>query len=252
MAQLLGLHEQSKSSSTAQPADRGLHANFDKCQVVPPAGIAGTSACEDFVGWHHVTTGAFKLLGAPLGSAEFCASKIADRVAKARTLLSEIGEYNDPQGGMQVLRHCASWSKLVYACRTVPPAHIAEELRGFDEALRDTTSEVAGKALPDYSWHIAQLPSAKGGLGLRLPTLHSAAAYLSSVRASSDVCKQIDGSFDHSDIDGGLGLQHALRRLQAACLPAAPVHSIAVGDLSLLGSKKASEPRSQTYWAMIS
>ena len=126
----------------------------------------------------------------------------------------------------------------MYACRTVPPALIVEDLRGFDDALRDAASAVAGKPLPDYSWQIAQLSIAKGGLGLRLPSLHSAAAYLSSVRASSDLCKRVDGGFDPSDMDGGLGLQIALEKLQAACLPAAPVQGIAVDDLSLLGSQK--------------
>lgn len=222
----------------AQLADRGLRANLDKCEVVPPAGAAGTRACEVFAGWHHVTAGTFKLLGAPLGPAEFCASKIAARVAKARTLLSKIGEYADPQGGMHVLRHCASWSKLVYACRTIPPAHIAEELRAFDEALRESASAVVGKPLPDHSWQIAQLSLAQGGLGLRLPTLHSAAAYLGSVRASADLCSQVDKKFDPSDAAGGLGLLNALHRVQAACLPAAPVQSIAVSDLSLIGSQR--------------
>ena len=58
-----------------------------------------------------------------------------------------------------------------------------------------------GSGLPDYSWQIAPLSVARRELGRRLPTPHSTAAYLCSVRASADLCKQVDGGFDHADFD---------------------------------------------------
>ena len=220
-------------------ATKGLHANLGKCEVIPAAGEAGLNACQKFPGWKHVPTGCFKLLGAPLGTAVFCSNTVATRITKARGLLEKVAGYSDPQGAMHLLRYCASWSKVQYACRTIPPSFITDTLGELDKTIRTTVGDVAGKPLPDHSWGIAQLPLAKGGLGIRSPSRHCAAAYLGSIRATVELCHQVDSCFDPADAEGGSQLQQALSQLQGACLPAAPIQQVTTADLTLLGSQKS-------------
>ena len=219
-------------------ASRGLSANVAKCEAVSAAGAAGADSLQLFPGWQHVQNGCFKLLGAPLGTTEFCTRAVLSRVGKARALLTQVAKYEDPQGGLHLLRYCASWSKVQYACRTVPPALITAALSDFDAATRETASVLASGQLPDYSWSLAQLPVSKGGLGLRASSLHSAAAFLGSFRATFELCQLVDPGFDPGDTDAGLGLQDALARLKDACLPQAPIRGVDLSDPVLLGSQK--------------
>ena len=122
---------------------------------------------------------------------------------------------------MHLLRHCASMCKLIYTCRTVPPALVAEPLKAYDDMLREAVGAIAGAPTSTSSWQISQLPLNKGGLGLRSPSFHCAAAFLGSVKATADMCLRVDPAFDPSDVSGGLGLGDAFQRLQAVCLPAA-------------------------------
>ena len=130
-------------------AERVLQANPSKCDVIPSAGAARNASGQIFAGWKHVADCSFKLLGAPIGSASFCAQQVAARVTKARALLERIGEYEDLQGGMHLLRHCVSWSKLIYSSRTVPQALVAGPLRDYDMALRENVGAIAGQPLPE-------------------------------------------------------------------------------------------------------
>ena len=54
------------------------------------------------------------MLGGPIGSQEFCNDHTQDRVTKATKLLSALGELPDPQVAFLLLRHCASFGKLVF------------------------------------------------------------------------------------------------------------------------------------------
>ena len=116
------------------------------------------------------------MLGAPLGDAAHCASITAERVAKAQELLDSIGKYGHTQGALLLLRHCASWGKLVYAARTVPPSLHSDALAQYGSALRKGLEQLVGDILPDRCWALAQLGMAHGGLGIRDPARHAPAA----------------------------------------------------------------------------
>ena len=94
--------------------------------------------------------------------------------------LSEVGAL-DPQIALLLLRHCASFCKLVHIARSTPPSFVSEGLALFDvEARRYFTDCVAIDA-SDSDWLQVLLSLSRGGLGLRKLALHCSAAYLASI-----------------------------------------------------------------------
>ena len=88
---------------------------MSKCELIPAAGLHSN---VDRTLFHNDVTfkpsGEFELLGGPIGSQDFCNSHTQDRVVKATKLLSALGELPDPQVALLLLRHCASFGKLVF------------------------------------------------------------------------------------------------------------------------------------------
>ena len=205
----------------AAVADLGLQVSVDKCEVVPAAGAASAVPPEWFAGWQWKPAGGVKLLGAPFGEQDFCANFTSKRAAKAEALLKEVGAYGHTQGALQLLRHCAGWGKLVYSSRTVPPHWHHRELASFGVALRGCLEQMVGEKLSDRSWSLAQLGIVHGGLGIRDPAKHAAAAYLASLSQTRELCGLIDPSFDGDDADGGLYLHATEADLRASVLEAA-------------------------------
>jgi hypothetical protein len=202
-------------------ADIGLSLSVDKCEVVPAAGATSEVPQDLFPGWRWCPQAGIKLLGAPLGDSAFCAALTAKRVDKVKVLLSSIGKYGHSQGALLVLRNCAGWGKLVYASRTVPPAMHKEALAACSLALRAGLEQLLGDGVPERSWALAQLGIAQGGLGLRDPARHAAAAYLASLNQTKDLCLRLDPRFDAADLGGGSLRSDAERELQSGVLPAA-------------------------------
>jgi len=111
-------------SSTAR---LGLQLCPDKCELIPAAGPNASINASLFPS--HVATRAdacFELLGGPVGNEESCNGHMPKRVAKATELLKAIGELPDLQVALMLLRQCASFGKLVYSARVVPPAHTTQ------------------------------------------------------------------------------------------------------------------------------
>ena len=74
-----------------------------------------------------------------------------------RKLLKSVGKYDHCQGALQLLRHCASWSRLVYSARTVPPELHETALDAFGQNLCGALEQLTGDTLPERSWLLAQL-----------------------------------------------------------------------------------------------
>ena len=64
---------------------------------------------------------------------------------------------------------------------------------GFDDALRDALSALAGCPLTDWAWRKASLPSSMGGLGVRAATLYAPAAFIGSFHQSKALISDILG-----------------------------------------------------------
>ena len=201
--------------------DRGLTFNTGICEVIPSAGQRTNVPEQMFPGWQWRRDGNFKLLGAPIGDVPFTEAHTDERRALAAELLKSVGKYDHCQGALQLLRHCASWSRLVYSARIVPLELHETALDAFVQNLRGALGQLTGDTRPERSWLLAQLGITHGGIGIRDPPRHVPAAYLASLSVTSVLCGRIDASFDPGDEHGGSRRESTMGRLQARVLDAA-------------------------------
>ena len=136
------------------------------------------------------------MLGGPIGTSEFCNEHTQNRVEKASKLLSALGELNDPQVALTLLRHCASFGKLVYSLRVVPHNKHVTALNNFDNAVRDCVESFLSCSINDTEWSLANLSTKMGGLGLRSVVNHRSAAFLSSRIACRELCSRLDSKYE--------------------------------------------------------
>ena len=136
--------------------------------------------------------GNFDLLGSPIGSAAHCRAHTTARVEKARTLLSSLSNLPDPAVALLLLRHCASFGKLVYSARVVPHMYHTAPLRVMDDAVRECLESFACLSLSAEDWDLASLSTKMSGLGLRQSSKHCAGAFLASSIASNALCVKLD------------------------------------------------------------
>ena len=176
--------------------DIGLEFNTSKCEMIPAAGhLASLNKKffpEDII---YKEDGNFELLGSPIGSDKFCEEHTQARVEKAKEILSALGELPDPQVALVLLRHCASFSKLVFSLRTVPHLKHQAALQSFDIAVRDCIESFLCCSFTNSEWTLASLSTKMGGLGLRSAVQHSPAAFFSSQAACQELGSKIDPNY---------------------------------------------------------
>ncbi|CAL1154289.1 unnamed protein product [Cladocopium goreaui] len=140
---------------------------------------------------------AFDLLGAPIGDSEYCTqATLSDKVQKAGKVLDALGELDNPQVSLQLLRHCASFTKLVHNMRTTPAGLHSAALAAFDGKARACLESIGCFPVPDRIWQQATLGVKHGGLGLRQCAVHATAAYLASVATTQEACRGLDGRYN--------------------------------------------------------
>ncbi len=206
----------------AELEDIGLEMSFSKCEVIPAAKDQHSISASLFSGFLWVLSGDFKLLGAPLGSQEFCTEHTGARNLKAEKLLNSIAQLENAQCSYLLAKQCAGFAKLAYSIRTVPPEMHRAALQSFSARLRDALASIAGDVfMEDRCWQLAQLSIRNGGVGIRAVDRHAAAAYLASVLSCSECCRAVDPAFDTSDACGGLRLDSTLLDFNAGILEAA-------------------------------
>jgi len=176
----------------------GLHLN-DKCCLVPAAGRDSAVDFSRFPAEFEISRSAsVEILGAPVGGGPFCSAFVDGRVGKAEKLLEKIGEAEDPQIALLLLRQCASYGKVVFISRCTPPDLVEPELRRFDSSVRRCFERFSGLIPDDLEWRQASLAIRHGGLGLRSAQEHSGAAYVSSFSSCRRLCVEMDGAFARS------------------------------------------------------
>ena len=183
-------------------SDIGLEFNTSKCEVIPAAGL-NASIQKDLFPEDVIfkDDGNFELLGGPIGSDAFCNEHTQTRVEKAKEILSALGELPDPQVALTLLRHCASFSKLVFSLRVVPHQKHSKALHCFDDTVRDCIESFLCCSFSESEWSLANLSTKMGGLGLRNTALHSSAAFLSSQAACRELCLKLDHKYENNPID---------------------------------------------------
>ena len=118
--------------------DIGLEFNTSKCEIIPAAGHRANLNKHFFPeDVKFIEDGNFELLGGPIGTDNHCNQHTQARVDKAKEILDALGELPDPQVALVLLRHCGSFSKLVYSLRVVPHRKHAAALKCFDDSIRD-------------------------------------------------------------------------------------------------------------------
>ena len=169
------------------PAKCCLTTGSDDCPVNPSLFPAGLPVNR---------SGAFALLGAAIGNRTYCeAHTYSKRVEASRPLMEALGELEDPQTSLLLLRECASYCKVVYSSRVTPPSLHSAALAAYDEQVRASLeASCTGPLTPD-AWEQATLPTGMGGLGLRRASGHSVAAYLASLVATADLCCALDNAY---------------------------------------------------------
>ncbi len=119
-----------------------------------------------------------KILGTPLGHAEFVKKTLADLLTEQRTLLERIPNVQGAQAAWLLLLFCAA-ARPNYYTRVVPPSLSAEYALEHDEALWSCLCNVLGvheeEATPEWRT-VSQLPFRDGGLGIRSSQRLSTAA----------------------------------------------------------------------------
>ena len=171
----------------------GLRLNMAKCELVPtlPGGVGIRWELFD-PDMPKNLDGCFKLLGAPIGTAEYCQSLTKRRATNVQNSLNAIGELPDPQVALALLRSCASFGKMVFSARTTPFDVHQEQLVAFDNEVRKCFEQFSGLHPDDSQWLQATLATKDGGLGLRSLCRHSSAAYLASRSGCYQLCQQLD------------------------------------------------------------
>ena len=168
----------------------------DKSLLIPCAPASHTFDSSRFPAELEVQRdGNFDLLGAPIGSATHCHAHTSKRVAKACQLLQALGELPDPSVALRLLRHCASFGKLVYSTRVVPHTCHATALRVFDDSVRDCLESFLCASFSHEDWSLASLSTKSGGLGLRQASSHCDAAFLASIQNTEGLCRKLDPSY---------------------------------------------------------
>ena len=133
----------------------------------------------------------FELLGAPIGSAEFCAQYIESKRKDALHLLSLLPQLCNPQVAVTILRSCASFCKLAHLARSTPPSPMSESVFSqFDNDVLHCLELSSAIELTLPAAKQASLNLSHGGLGLHSLHRHAPAAYISSLTTSmpSDNC----------------------------------------------------------------
>ena len=107
----------------------GLLINFKKCQLLSK---------QDLSMFHPeilcCSTPDFEILGAPIGSHDFCTAFTERKQKEANQLLSLLPKLCDPQSAIALLRVCASFWRLAHLVRSIPPTTASlEAFAKFDD-----------------------------------------------------------------------------------------------------------------------
>ena len=137
----------------------------------------------------------FELLGAAVGDVAFVRAHTAERAAKAGDLLDSLGELEDPQVALRLLRACAGFARMLHSMRCNPVTAQTMALDMFDGMLRRSFGDFTGLHLTAAQWQQASLGLAHGGLGLRSTSQHAAAAFLASWASTLTSAAELDATF---------------------------------------------------------
>ena len=205
----------------------GLQVNLSKCELISSSNNGGVFA--DFEPeLVKIADGNMTILGSPIGSSQHCENWISSKLnKKLEILLNKIENLDHSQSSFLLLLFCASFCKMVWYIRTIPPDLISDSCSRFDVAVLCSFEKLIGAGLSKLSLQQARLSTKFGGIGLRASKTHSAAAYIASFFMSkplieSFLSKQVSNSHINSAIsmfNSLVGLDHCLDGSDSSSCP---------------------------------
>ena len=165
-----------------------IQVNMGKTRVWNAGGVEppacrelGSEDAPCWVGDHtlHPTAQGLQILGAPLGSEQYVASKLEETRRDHDILLDRIPEVPDLQSAWLILLLCAS-PRSTYLLRMLPPSLTTSFAREHDCSIVRCLSRLLGNTVQGTHASRASLPMSRGGLGLQSAVNLAPAAYWAS------------------------------------------------------------------------
>ena len=123
----------------------------------------------------------FNLLGAPIGSKEYCQRFLDQKVDSLQSRIEKLNQLEDPQIECCLLRSCLSLPTFGYNLRTCNPTDFFEIHERFDNLIKEAFHTAIKTPVPDIAWQQATLPTTMCGNGFRRASDHAPAEYLCSL-----------------------------------------------------------------------
>jgi len=171
----------------------GLFKNETKGEFYTPFSARNTAFRPSDVitrqhGYKHAPNGFDKLLGAPLGDAEFEAERALDIAKELTAGAQHLKRIQDAQMEYVLLKHCVC-TVITHLPRMLEPGTVKRAIEYHERAVRAQFGRIVIEAarkqqdLPDMAWEWAQQPVAQGGCGLRCLRTEAPAGYLAAMGA---------------------------------------------------------------------
>ena len=162
----------------------GLHLNAAKCEwswLNPkcndpcPILLDGVAAEKQV---QLVPHSEIQMLGVPLGSDEFVASKVERKlIGNLQATISRLVDFEDTQSAPYLLRVSFSIVRAVHFMRTTPLTQWQQQAEQFDQMMRKAIESILGFPMNDETFAQASLTPCLGGLGLRKVVEHANFAF---------------------------------------------------------------------------
>ena len=124
------------------------------------------------------------VLGTPIGSQEFIDDFILQEILiPLEKLLENIKLLKDSHTEFFLFRNCATFCKIAFLLRTLPPAQGDFLMKGYESRMKDFLKHLVKiqHDLPELAWFQASLQFRLGGLGLKVAKQHHEAAFAASL-----------------------------------------------------------------------
>ena len=108
-----------------------------------------------------------KLLGAPIGTAEFTTDFVQKKLKVLKEVCSALREVDDAQVEFGLFRGCLAYNKINHLLRTCPPSVLRVALVKFDDHFHEILAAILRvPCLSEDRWEHASLPTRFAGLGV--------------------------------------------------------------------------------------
>lgn len=129
-------------------------------------------------------------LKVPIGSEDYVREQMRMKVEALRDRLDILGEFENTQVALLILRVCMGVCRINFLLRALPQPLTVQAATQFDEMQRLAFTRISGAVITDETWVAVQLPIATKdvpGVGISSDVSIASAAYLASKNAAIPV-----------------------------------------------------------------